>query len=437
MAKAWSETQPCYSEDNLEDDEEYSVTATGPIERRMKKKKRSESISRVFSATVKGVKKAISRSATPVAPGRNRQEDAAGVATPLPLSMAAARFTSPRRLPAKRKAKEESELSPRSKQQRRRMEEAMEMTPKVRGRSLSVKHFKQNSSKTFKLPPGAEIQPPPKPLLRKFSPLPSRSSFRISTPPTPALLGIPRQGSDIVTPPSDSSSCVADANISEDVNSSMASLMNVKSADSSSNSATSSSRASARQTSLSPKEKKIGAMRGRRRATSKPTLLQNISGPGDLKAQLRRGGGSGQKASRSTPLRVPPPTSSACSSVSSSAKKSSVSIRSSSSSAKKSHQESLLNLRQDISSVIEQSFGPSDISGVQAFDAADASAMFAAPAAPAHAESEFKQVCKFSKKNQRGKQPKKRSYHNAKNSTYVVSCISIQYILLGNPTDFE
>ena len=58
------------SEDNLSDDEEYesyAANAGGPSARRMKsnkKKRRSGSLSRVFTATMKGLHKAI-RSTTP------------------------------------------------------------------------------------------------------------------------------------------------------------------------------------------------------------------------------------------------------------------------------------------------------------------------------------------------------------------------------------
>ncbi len=447
-AETASQPISCHSEDNLDDDDDEAVPGHGPSARRVKKKKRrSGSISRVFSATVKGIQKAMSRSATPVAPRGRYEGMEPPHATPLPLSLSSAyppvggsaRFASPR-LPAKRKAKEESELSPRSKQQRKIA--AMDMTPKMRGRSFSVKRFKQHggSNKSFKL--SADDRPPPPPpatttVLHNFSPLASRPSLKIGTPSTPAQLGIPRQATDIVTPPSDNSSLEGeeeeeakkagkhngtDTNV-EEINSSMASLMTVKSGGSSTSSlsscATIRSRASLatawpRQRSASPKGRKIGAMRRRsqetaatkktsetslelhppprHRATSKPAL-QTIP-VDDMRAHLRRGSlhhapgnTPGRRGSRTSPLRVPPTVhSSASSSKSSSAVK--TSAKKSSSSRKKlssSHQESLSNLRQDISSFIEQSFGAGgggNVSGVDAFDTVDTSGIFARPPAP-------------------------------------------------------
>ncbi len=406
----------CQSEDNLDDDDPSSGHH-GPSERRMKKKKRrSGSISRVFSATVKGIQKAMSRSATPVAPRSHSVGCSESLhATPVPLSVAPLppRFTSPR-LPAKRKAKEESELSPTSKQQRRMASVAasssssnVEMTPKMRGRSFSVKRFKQNSSKSFKV---SSENVPAQAVLHNFSPLPSRPSLKIATPSTPAHLGIPRQGTDILTPPSNDSSisgqleCVsADAANMEDINVSMASLMTTRSTSSSTSSlsscATIRSRASLasawqRQRSKSPvsAERKIGATRKQRspperkasangsyekhkppqrnKATSKPAL-QNIQVE-DLKAHLRRSshaaGSTPNRASKSSPLKVPPLQTGSASSSAAKGKRSST---------KKSNQQSIINLREDISSFIEQSFGASDISGVQSFDAVDTTDIFA------------------------------------------------------------
>ena len=136
---------PTGSEDNLSEDEDYESYAGGPSARRMKsqkKKRRSGSLSRVFTA-FKGIQKAI-RSTTP-AGHRSASSDTRDLAAQTPI------FQSPR-LPVKRKVEDESDsldgLSPNSKHRKAAMESAY--TPKVmRVRSVSIKNrFKRKKSLT-------------------------------------------------------------------------------------------------------------------------------------------------------------------------------------------------------------------------------------------------------------------------------------------------
>lgn len=182
------------SDDNLDvDDDEEVYAGAGPMaRRRRKKKRRSGSLSRVLSATVKGIQKAMNRSQVNT-PGpslqRGRGEDSYHC-TPLPASAhkSSRGFTSPR-LPAKRKAHAEHELSPKSKTRRALLEATF--TPKARSRSFSVKKFKTSSiSKGSKKTNQIELQP------LSFSPLPSKLSFQnVATPGTPMSVDLPAASS--------------------------------------------------------------------------------------------------------------------------------------------------------------------------------------------------------------------------------------------------
>jgi len=346
------------SEDNLDDEDEASV---GPSARRMKKKKRrSGSISRVFGGALKGIQKAMSRSATPVAPRRRHEgvDDVESLyATPMPLQLpASARFTSPR-MPVKRKARAEAEeLSPKSKQQRKLT--GVEMTPKARSRSFSVKRF---TSKSFRAPTdqqeggggGGAV-------LNNYSPIPSRSTLKMATPSTPAQVDLPRQGQDILTPPSGHRRGRSrGANYSNnDADSSATSSAASSAANSPIGRHSRASLAAARsmpevvlprRRSASPAERKIGGARKQRPearkaradevAATKPSL-HNFPVE-KVRARLRRGQGGTAVAlgatpgrAKHSPLRVMPP-----------------------SQQENQKEKSLVNLREDINSFIEKSFG--------------------------------------------------------------------------------
>ena len=137
---------------------------------------------------MRGFQKAMSRSATPVVSRDNY--------TPMPSrknSQQEVRFTSPR-LPAKRRAFGEHELSPDSKQQY-----MSENTPhRARGRSFSVKNKFNGAGRGRKksLKDGVDVNN------LYYSPLPSKPSIDLSlaTPATPASVDLPRQGCDISSP---------------------------------------------------------------------------------------------------------------------------------------------------------------------------------------------------------------------------------------------
>ncbi len=360
----------------------------GPSARRVKKKKRrSGSLSRMFSATVKsihGITRVISRSATPVAPRRTTwvADDELDFEhsvheTPLAVSKQST-FVSPQVVqPRKRKARRESELSPKTKKQQRADAKSEIATPKA-GRGFSIKRkFKEKQRKSFRettaAAPNAQLEKASA-LSHNFSP--SKPSLLLhSPPPTPANLGIPRQATDIVTPENskenETSSQVgrqkdfSDADIDE-VNVSATSQRTAGDDSSnlsvSSNSTFKSSNDSTGRCNYRPRSpsveghmRKIGAARSRSVKTAgaetKPSLC-NLPAK-NLRSQLRRGmaGHTPAKISsnRPTPLKAPPRPS--------------------------SHEKSLVNLRQDISSFIEKSFGynefDNDVSGIRALDTTD------------------------------------------------------------------
>ena len=167
----------------------------GPSERRRKKKqhhkRRSGSLSRVLTATVKGLQKAMSRTATPVRSSFYDESIHFTPAATTKSSSSNALFTSPR-LPVKRKAKEHNhEMSPNSKQQRKIALEsaAAAATPKIRGRTFAGKKKATN--------PGENSSQ-----LISFSPLPNKSTtfLSVATPGASNMSDLPQEGTDIASP---------------------------------------------------------------------------------------------------------------------------------------------------------------------------------------------------------------------------------------------
>ena len=186
---------PTGSEDNLSDDEDYESYAGGPSARRMKsqqkKKRRSGSLSRVFTA-FKGIQKAI-RSTTPAghrSASSDTRSDFSSSAAQTPI------FQSPR-LPAKRKVEDEPDhmdgLSPNSKHRKAALESAF--TPKVmRVRSVSIKNrFKRKKSLTD----GAKFKEPSLVIHHRFDGNGVDSNSVVKTPSLPSK---PRLSSITNTP---------------------------------------------------------------------------------------------------------------------------------------------------------------------------------------------------------------------------------------------
>ena len=186
---------PTGSEDNLSDDEDYESYAGGPSARRMKsqqkKKRRSGSLSRVFTA-FKGIQKAI-RSTTPAghrSASSDTRSDFSSSAAQTPI------FQSPR-LPAKRKVEDEPDhmdgLSPNSKHRKAALESAF--TPKVmRVRSVSIKNrFKRKKSLTD----GAKFKEPSLVIHHRFDGNGVDSNSVVKTPRLPSK---PRLSSITNTP---------------------------------------------------------------------------------------------------------------------------------------------------------------------------------------------------------------------------------------------
>ena len=181
---------PTGSEDNLSEDEDYESYAGGPSARRVKsqkKKRRSGSLSRVFTA-FKGIQKAI-RSTTPAGHRSASTDTLASSSAQTPI------FQSPR-LPVKRKVEDESEidgLSPNSKHRKAALESAF--TPKVmRVRSVSIKNrFKRKKSLTD----GAKFKEPSLVIHHRFDGNGVDSNTVVKTPSLPSK---PRLSSITNTP---------------------------------------------------------------------------------------------------------------------------------------------------------------------------------------------------------------------------------------------
>ncbi|XP_059091466.1 uncharacterized protein LOC131887003 [Tigriopus californicus] len=168
------------SDDNLDTDGETGLAnGLGPMARRRRKlKRRSGSLSRVLTATMRGIQKAVYRStSTPGSVHKRRGGEESYHCTPLPQSQRKG-FVSPR-LPLKRKADKEHEASPpKSKSKRVPFDAASAHTPKMRSGSFSIKKFKRKKS----LKESCLL---PNPSLINFSPLPSKPSVLMVTPGTP------------------------------------------------------------------------------------------------------------------------------------------------------------------------------------------------------------------------------------------------------------
>lgn len=168
------------SDDNLDTDGEAGPSnGLGPMARRRRKmKRRSGSLSRVLTATMRGIQKAVYRStSTPGSAHKRRGDDESYHCTPLPQSQRKG-FVSPR-LPLKRKADKEHEASPpKSKSKRIPFDATSAHTPKMRSGSFSIKKFKGEKSLE-------ESSLLPNPNLINFSPLPSKPTIMMVTPGTP------------------------------------------------------------------------------------------------------------------------------------------------------------------------------------------------------------------------------------------------------------
>ena len=313
------------SEDNLDTDTDSAIGGVGPSERRRKKKKRrSGSVSRIFTGPLRGIQKAMSRSATPVAPSRSDYYADLNF-TPLPSRKAPsdARFTSPR-MPAKRRAYAEHELSPNSKQQKQ-LGETPQQNVRGRARSFSLK-TKFKRKKSLKDGNNVEIVA----ALNNISPLPSKPSINLTlaTPATPASVDFP-QGCDISDDDevqfnnSNKNLDECDASVSSALENAAVATANAVAAvrrsrmrqSLSPEPSSTSGRSRKSRKSRSPSERKIGASRGAN--IRKAALLDTA----DVKQRFRK-----NSSAKSSPKN-----------------------------------DSLTNLRADISSVIEQSFGPVDV----------------------------------------------------------------------------
>ena len=367
------------SEDNLDYEDHASSNSSsnfaGPSARRRKKKKRrSGSLSRVLTATMKGLQKAISRSATPTpAFTGHAPEDWHSVhVTPLPSkSSKSSQFTSPR-LPVKRKAGTEHEQSPNSKQQRKQQQHLTApfpmldstFTPKVRSRSFSVKKkfkrkksLKISSSSTDPAATGGPtINPTSSVELSNFSPLlPNKPkiSLAMGTPGTPKCLDLPRQGCDIESPalekpPSPSSKALKSSKAAN-----ASSSVSVQRSESSRSSRSSKPSGSDRQSRRprSPSERKIGQIRRRsqdaaRKAAAAAAITS--SSTSNLTKKMSSTSSLSRPAAATKKFVSPKsqPTSSNSSRQNSDKKTGN----------KNEHNESLVNLRHDINSFIEKSF---------------------------------------------------------------------------------
>eukprot|EP00095_Tigriopus_kingsejongensis_P009274 maker-scaffold1754_size28903-snap-gene-0.7 protein:Tk09274 transcript:maker-scaffold1754_size28903-snap-gene-0.7-mRNA-1 annotation:"rho gtpase-activating protein 11a isoform 1" len=162
------------SDENLETDTEAAaVGGLGPMARRRRKlKRRSGSLSRVLTATMRGIQKAVYRSTSTPGSVRKRGEESYHC-TPLPQSLRKG-FVSPR-LPLKRKADKAHEASPPKSKSKRGPLDAV-YTPKLTSRPFSVKKFKRKKSlKESGLAPNST----------NYSPLPNKPSIVMNTPRSP------------------------------------------------------------------------------------------------------------------------------------------------------------------------------------------------------------------------------------------------------------
>ena len=384
------------SEDNLSDDEDYETYAGGPSARRMKvnkKKRRSGSLSRVFTATMKNLHKAI-RSTTPAGLRTQPATGSHDPSTHTPI------FQSPR-LGVKRKVSvDEPDMSPNSKHRRAAMEASF--TPKViRARSVSIKNrFKRKKSLTdgksgtFK-EPSLIIHHPFDGNTVKTPSLPNkpRMTSIIHTPGTPGA--IPIASRDLSTEQYEDEKISSSSPVLRTI-SARSSKSSLASVDSNTSSKSYPGRVVKRKTSdrryigkpRSPSERKIGIVRRRSQEMAhkkamlredKVKILNNLPVLDDsyVKSQLRRGRPNTFRI-KPSPMKVEKDTPDGRKTTrikisfrEGQIQSPKVDIRnpematenqlietSGSSKTGLRVNESLSNLRQDISSMIEKSFGP-------------------------------------------------------------------------------
>lgn len=407
LEEAISIPVPSQSEDDClapSEGDEDEGGRDGPSARRRKKKKhrRSGSLSRVLTATMKGIHKAISRSTTPMGPPRDTFPTFAmtpynNSATHSPDHRSSA-FGSPRLGGSKRKhAMDTCDLSPSSKFRKA----TLEATPRVtRTRSISLKNrFKRKKSLTS----GAVVNFKEPSLVVHFdgntaaaascsgTPLPSKPTLAhlMATPGTPAGLDgdMPGNGQDLsVGNLKDGEDTVDFHKAFEEhrkpPGSASTSSSSVATTVSISSTGSAGSRKAKRRSSerkpRSPSERKIGIVRRRSQEMARKAAKANNSGglkvpkatynnlpvldESYLRSQLRRGKPNTFRI-KPSPMKVEQSEGKTRIKISfregqieepKVLKKASGEHNSSS----RGVNESLTNLRQDISSIIEQSFGP-------------------------------------------------------------------------------